>query len=319
MLEYKRFSLFDGQTKVAQFLKPELLLASLAAAGQWLEEAVKAASHDEGMPGLCYRSALFNEGGRVQWLFPRSNTSELITAWLDLASLLGEKRYRELAVTYAQQYVSDPVYGLYRGEHEEAHGLAWYWRDDHTYTGGYSMRASEALLKITNVTGDNLYLDSAKMIGRTFLARQLEKGLGHIVGWSPENGWGHPDMIGSRYVYPVGTFASLYEITGDESYRLAYEKCCSALRTMQQSDGSFFQNYHPETLAVSESSVKLHFYSYIFNGIMEAYRVFQDHRLIECAQKMAGHLAEHFFYRQNASYCLYPHWNTDLAEADAPS
>lgn len=314
----QRYRLFDGQNKIAPLLETELLKASLASAGEWLDAASEAAIAKEGVPGLCYRSALFNEDGSVQWLFPRSNTSELITAWLDLADLLGEERYRARAEAYARQYVSDPVHGLYRGEHKEAHGLAWYWRDDRTYTGGYSMRAPEALLRIARVTGDECYLEAARMIGETFLARQLEKGLVAMVGWSPEGGWGHPDMIGSRYVYIVGTFASLYDLTGDNRYRSAYEKGLSALLEMQQPDGSFFQNYHPETLAVSEPSVKTHFYSYIFNGMIEAYRVFRDERIVESARRMALHFAEHYFYRQNMPYCLYPYWKTDLAEADAP-
>jgi len=313
-----RYRFLDGRAKLTPILEPERLRVSLAAAGEWLEAGSEAAIAAVGKGGLCYRSGLFNEDGSVEWLFPRSNTSELITAWLDLANLLGDERYRARAVAYADQYVTDPVHGLYRGEHTEAHGLAWYWRDDKTYTGGYSMRAPESLLHLARVTGEERYLDAARMIGETFLARQQQKGLVSMVGWSPKGGWGHPDMIGSRYVYTVGTFASLYEITSDGRYRAAYEKSLAALMEMQQPDGSFFQNYHPITLAVSEPSVKTHFYSYIFNGIIEAYRVFHDERLVDRARRMALHFAEHYFYRQNMPYCLYPHWKTDLAEYDAP-
>lgn len=291
---------------------------ALRAAGQWLDAASEAAIADLGKPGLCYRTALFQEDGSVVWLFPHSNTTELITAWLDLAEHLGDAHYKERAVAYGEQYAFDPVYGLYRGEHKEAHGLAWYWRDDRTYTGGYSMRAPEALQRLAKVTGDARYLEAARLIGETFLARQLDSGLVHIVGWSPHGGWGHPDLIGCRYVYTVATFATLFDITGDERYRAAYEKSLRALMIMQQPDGSFFQNYHPETLEIPERSIKPHFYSYIFNALMEAYRVFRDERLIDSARKMALHLSETFYYQQGVPYCLYPHWNTDKAEYATP-
>ncbi len=308
-----RHRLFHTSAKLAPLLTRETLHTALAASAHWLEEATRST----GEADLCHRTALYRADGSVTWHFPHSNTSELIATWLDLAEILGDNRHRQHALAYAKRYVGDPVRGLYRGPHPEAQGLAWYWRDDATYTGGYSMRAPEVLRRLTLLDGSPCWGEAARLIGETFLARQLPSGLVNMVGWSPEGGWGHPDSIGSRYVYTVATFATLYDQTSDPRYRAAYEKSLAALETMQQADGSFFHTYHPETLEIPERSTKPHFFAYIFNALMEAWRVFEDERVLESARRLADYTARLFYYRQTIPYSVNPHYETDAAEADS--
>lgn len=308
-----RYALFAGVDKLLSLVDPPRLLASMRGVGDWLE----AASEATGQVGCCYRTAMYREGSEVKWLYPNSNTPELISAWLDLADALGEDRYRTRAIAYGERLVSDPVHGLYRGEVKEAHGLAWYWRDDATYTGGYSMRAPEALLRLYQQTGDERYREACDAIGETFLARQLESGIVSMVGWCPKRGWLHSDLMGSRYVYPLATFATLFGLTSDPRYRIAYEKVVGALLEMQQADGSFYQHYHPATLKVLDGSIKLHFFAYIFNALAEGYALFADARLVEVGRGMARYLAEIFYYRQGLPYCVDPVYASDLAEADS--
>lgn len=131
-----RFRPFVDPEKSLGLLSQDIVRASMQSLGDWIDVAGAAT----GESGLCYRTAIYHDTGDITWLFPHSNSAELISAWLDLAAELGDPYYETLAVAYADRLLSDPIKGLYRGERKEAHGLAWYWPDDGTYTGGYSMR-----------------------------------------------------------------------------------------------------------------------------------------------------------------------------------
>lgn len=179
------------------------------------------------------------------------------------------------------------------------------------------MRAPDSFRRLHRVTGDGRYLEAAELIGRTFLQRQLESGLVSMVGWDPQKGWIHPKLMGCRYFYTIATFATLYQITGDQRYVEAYEKSVQALLKLQNPDGSFFQCYDPETLEARDPSIKLHFFSYILNALAEAYPVFRDQRVLDSARKMGDYLAGGFYYRQQMPYCEYPYYSTDKAEADS--
>lgn len=281
--------------------------------GDWLD----AASAATGQPGLCYRTAIFHDTQDITWLFPHSNTAELISAWLDLAEVLGVSRYQEMALCYADRILADPVRGLYRGECQEAHGLAWYWPDDGTYTGGYSMRFPYAFRSLYKLTGDQRYLDACIEIARTFLRRNLRSGLSSMVGWCPTRGWISGDSAGCRYGYVLATYANLFAITEESIYRDGYEQAVKALFQMQRDDGAFYQTYYLDTLEPADASIKLHFFSYLFNALSEAHAVFHDDRLIACARHMAEYLAGIFYYRQQLPYCEHPAFETDLAEADS--
>lgn len=299
--------------KLVSLLSPELIKSSMRGVGEWLD----AASAATGVPGKCYRTAMLQDDGEIEWLYPNSNTTELISAWLDLEEVFPEEGNLQKAIAYAEHLISDPVKGFYRGEYAPAHGMAWYWRDDGTYTGGYSMRAPEAFKRLLQITGDQRYLEACELIGQTFLQRQLESGLVSMVGWDPQKGWIHPKLMGCRYVYTIATFARLYELTGNQAYVEAYEKSVAALLKIQNPDGSFFQCYDPETLEPCDPSIKLHFFSYILNALSESYTVFQDDRVLASARKLADYIAGGFYYKQQMPYCEYPFYNTDKAEADS--
>lgn len=299
--------------KLLKALGRDQVAGSIRGVGDWLD----AASTATGIPGKCYRTAMLQDDGEIEWLYPNSNTSELISTWLDLEELFPGEGYQGKAVAYAEHLVADPIKGLYRGEYVPAHGLAWYWRDDGTYTGGYSMRAPDSFRRLHQVTGDSRYLEATEMIGQTFLQRQLDSGLVSMVGWDPNKGWIHPKLMGCRYFYTIATFATLYQMTGKQAYVGAYEKSVAALQKLQNPDGSFFQCYDPETLEAQDPSIKLHFFSYILNALAEAYPVFKDERVLESARKIGDYLAGGFYYRQQTPYCEYPYYSTDKAEADS--
>lgn len=289
-----------------------MVIDSMRLTGKWL----KAASLATGEDGLCYRTAIFHDSGEISWLFPNSNTAELISAWLDIAEVCEDKESLEMALRYADRILNDPIRGLYRGSCEDAQGLAWYWPGDGTYTGGYSMRFPAVFHRLYKQTGDERYLAASRDIGRTFLRRLLPSGLSNMVGWCPKKGWILEGSAGCRYVYVVSTFAALFEMTGESVYRDAYEGAVQALLKIQREDGAFFQTYDLRTLEAADPSVKVHFFAYIFNALAEAYAVFQDERLVECARRMTSYLASQFYYRQQLVYCEHPGFSTDLMEAN---
>lgn len=293
-----RFSGLDTSRKIFKLIKPDTVRASLEGVAQWLTSAVEAS----GQSGKCCRNALYHADGRVSWLYPNSNTAELISAWLDLAQLLGDPALTQRAVEYADGLLDDPVRGLYRGEDVEAHGLPWYWTDGGTYGGLYAMRMPFHFHRLYEETGDTRYVDICDVIGRTLRNRQLESGL-VSAAWEPQGGWMHEVRAGSRYVYAVATFATLWSITGDTAYRDAYEKAVAVMLEMQNPDGSFFQMYDPRTARALDGSIKLHFTAYILNAISEAHAVTQDDRLVDCARRVSDHLAGVFYYQHVVPYC----------------
>lgn len=306
---------FSSWQKMTPLLTEATVKDSVQGVADWLD----AASDATGEPGLCFRSSVFHPSGEISWTHPHSNTSELISAWLDIAEMTAEDRnrepYRAKAIAYGDRLVSDPVRGFYRGEMEEAQGLAWYWTDDSTYTGGYSMRAPAALHRLHVLTGDARYQETCEMIGRTFLLRQLPNGFVNMVGWCPQKGWLSERIAGCRYVYSLATFATLYQITSDAVYQTAYEKAVAVLLQMQREDGAFYQHYDPVTLEPTDSSIKLHFFSYIFNALAEAYAIFRDERLVSCAKKMGDFLVATYAARHQLPYCLDPVYKSDLSGA----
>lgn len=294
-----RFSALDTSGRVFKAIHYGAVRESLEGVAQWLSAAVDAA----GVQGKCCRNALYHENGDVTWLYPNSNTGELISGWLDLALLLDDPSLIQKAVEYADGLLNDPVKGLYRGEDEEVQGLPWYWADGGTYGGLYAMRMPFHFHRLYEETSDRRYRDICDVIGRTLLSRQLDNGL-VTAAWDPKTGWMHEVRIGSRYVYAVATFATLWRITGEAKYRAAYEKAVSAMLAIQNPDGSFFQMIDPRTGKPLDSSVKLHFTAYILNALAEAHTVTGDERLVECARRISDHLAGIFYYHHTTPYCV---------------
>lgn len=307
-----------GEKLLSQITRPQLAL-SMQAAEQWMGEATRAS----GGGGRCYRSATLLEEGGVQWSHPNSNTSEVIIAWLELArwqDAQGAALCHQRAREYGMRLVTDPEKGFYRGAQREAWGMAWYWTDDGTYTGGYSMRAPSALLACGAISGggEARRLEEACCeIGETFLSRQLANGFVNMVGWCPKRGWLSERMAGSRYAYCIATFATLRLLTGDARYEEAYEKALGALITMQQPDGSFYQHYDPLTLTPLDGSIKVHFFSYLLNALAEAYDVTSDARLLAPARKLGAYIAQIFGARHQLPYCVDAILLADTRGADS--
>lgn len=308
-----RFSRLITAVRPSALTSRGQVLASLEGAAAWLTVA----RESTGQAGKCHRNAVYHEDGRVTWLYPNSNTGELIGALLDLAEVLEQEQYKDFAAEYAAALLDDTQKGLYRGEHTEAHGLAWYWTDAGSYTGGYSMRMPAHLYRLYTVTGDDRLVDACDWIGRTLLRRQLASGL-VSAAWNPEEGWLPEPRIGSRYMYPLATFATLWKITGDSAYRDACERVLPAVLAMQNPDGSFFQCIDPVSARPVDRSIKFHFYAYILNALEEAFNVLQDERLLVCARRLADHLLGTFYYRHCVPYCAGEVGSAaDLTEADS--
>lgn len=309
--KYSFLSLSPATLK--QAISVDTIQKSMADLAHWFDMA----SQSTGKDGCCHRTALFHDDGRITWLYPHSNCSELIRAWIDITDSLHDSRYRKLAAAYAFRLVNDPVRGLYNGPHREARGMMWYWRDDGTYTGGYSMRIPGVFRRLLGDQKDGRLTEASRSIGETFLRRQLPSGAVNMVAWSPEKGWFAENTMGSRYVYGVATFASLFALTEDDRYKAAYELAVQALLKMQQPDGSFFQFYDPVSLEPQDRSIKIHFFSYIFNALEEAYAVFADERLLACGLAMKAYLAGLYYYRRQLPYCHNAEDPSDLVEADS--
>lgn len=310
-----RFARLATTSKTLALLDRTRLLASLRGVASWLEAATDTA---RGL-GVGHRVAIYNHDGTVTWMYPHSNSGETISAWLDLAEILDRPDYAARALEYGAGLVDDPVTGIYRGETCEAHGLAWYWTDAGSYTCGYSMRMPAHFLRLYEKSGDTRFLEICEVIGWTMKARQAASGLVDAA-WSPQHGWSEGGTrIGSRYIYAVATFATLFRITGDVAYQHAYERGVEALLAMQAADGSFYQHYEIATAKplASEPSIKPFFFSYILNGIAEAYEVFGDSRLLAVAERLGTYLAGLYYYRRSIPYCLGERLlPTDFVEAD---
>lgn len=297
----------------AHALSIDTIQKTMADLGLWLDSACRSTGEE----GCCHRTALFHQDGRITWLYPHSNCSELIRGWLDLGASLQDRRYRNIALSYANRLIDDPLRGLYNGPVREAGGMMWYWRDDGTYTGGYSMRIPGVFLRLQEELNEKRFAEASIAIGETFLRRQLSSGAVNMVAWSPDRGWFAEDTMGSRYAYCVATFASLYSLTQDRRYKAAYELAVQALLKMQQPDGSFFQFYDPVSLEPQDQSIKIHFFAYLFNAMEEAYAVFPDERLLACGMAMKEYLAGLYYYRRQLPYCYNAEHPSDLVEADS--
>lgn len=83
------------------------LLASLRGVASWSETATDAA---RGL-GVGHRVAIYNHDGTVTCT-PHSNSSETISAWLDLAETLDRPDYTARALEYGAGLVDDPVTGI---------------------------------------------------------------------------------------------------------------------------------------------------------------------------------------------------------------
>ncbi len=294
-----RFSKRVTDSRILALLDSSRIHESIHGVALWLAAATKAA----GRPDKCCRNALYHQDGRITWLYPNSNTAELISAWLDLAELYNDPTFIERAIAYADGLLNDPVKGLYRGSSREAWGLPWYWTDGGTYSGLYAMRMPYHFHRLYELTGNRAYLEICLTIGQTLLNRQLASGF-VSAAWDPAAGWIHEVRIGSRYVYAVGTFATLWRITADPVYFRAYQKALMALLKLQNADGSLYQMLDPRTGKWLDASIKLHFYAYYFNGIAEAYATTEDDALIECARRIADHLCGVFYYQHTTPYCI---------------
>ncbi len=293
-----RFGHFDTSAKILADLHEGKVRESLRGVAEWLRAAVDAS----GRADKCCRNVMYHDDGRATWLYPNSNTAELISAWLDLSELLEDGSLVARATDYADGLLNDPMKGLYRGPDATVQGLPWYWTDGGTYGGLYAMRLPYHFDRLHQLTGEARYREICDVIGKTLLGRQLDSGL-VSAAWGPEEGWMTEIRIGSRYVYAVATFATLWRITGEAAYLTAYERAVAVLLRMQNADGSFFQMYEPRTAQSIDTSVKLHFVSYLLNAFEEAYEVTGDERLVECGRRLSDHLAGVYYYRQAVPYC----------------
>lgn len=312
-----RFSRLSTLSLSSPLLAPTEIIESLKGTAAWLEGATDAATEATGAIGKTYRNALYHEDGRVTWLYPNSSTAEVISGWIDLADLLDRPGYIERAVAYANQLLDDPVQGLYQGESKEAHGLPWYWTDIGAYSGLYALRLPFHFQRLYEATGEKRYQDAVKTLGQTLRARQLESGI-VSAAWMPGTGWLKEARIGSRYIYGVATFATLWRHTGLACYKEAYRRAIAAIEKMQNADGSLYQIYDPETLQPLDASVKMHFCSYFFNALKEAHDATGDACLLDFAKKIADHLVALYGYRQSIPYCAgIVGEPTDQMEADS--
>jgi hypothetical protein len=294
---------------------PARVLESLRGAASWLEAAEDSARGS----GVGHRIAVYFADGRIDWMYPHGNTGEVISAWLDLAVLLDRPAYIQRAIRYARTLLDDPVRGIYRGPLAEAHGMAWYWTDGGSYSGLYSMRLPWHFDRLASLTGDEEFREICEVIGRTLLSRQRSSGLVD-AGWSPERGWDEGGTrVGCRFIYSIGTFATLYRLTGSVGYLRGYERSVRALIKMQRPDGSFYQHYLAESAEPhpTERSVKPFFYGYILNAIAEAHSVFRDDRLLKVACRLGDCLIGTYAYRNSIPYCTGEMPPADRTEADA--
>lgn len=291
-----------GAAKVSEVISRERLLHSADGVASWLLRS----SQQTGKTGKSHRLAVYSYEREVTWLYPNSNTAESIGAWLDLAQMLNRPQYVQFAVDYASTLIDDKVKGLYSGPEAAAHGMMWYWTDAGTYSSLYSMRVPAQFMRIHALTGEQRYLDMCEVIGRVLVNTQEKSGI-VASGWSPQNGWAETGThVGCRFMYTIGSFAKLWELTGSGTYRDAYERAVQGLLRMQNADGSFYQVYNLQTLecAAVNDSIKCMFFAYLFNGIAEAYGVFKDERLLACAMKMADFVVRTYYCRSTLPYCI---------------
>ncbi|MDQ8194517.1 glycoside hydrolase family 127 protein [Coraliomargarita sp. SDUM461004] len=291
-----------GPSKLSELIDRQMILRSLEGMACWFEAATRSA---EGM-GKCHRMAIYDRSGSVTWMYPNSNSAETISVWLDLADILERPDLKQHAVDYANTLVSDSEKGIYSGPAKDARGLMWYWTDAGVYSSLYAMRVPAHFMRLFQVTGDDRLLAASEMIGQTMVKYQLPSGI-VASGWSPENGWRESgSRVGSRFIYVISTYACLYKQTNDAAYRDAYERAVEALMVMQCEDGSFYQHYDPNTLKVSDtdSSTKCMFFAYIFNALAEAYEVFEDARLLDCAKRLGDFIVNLYYCRGALPYCI---------------
>ncbi len=301
-----------GAPKLTKVINRKMVLDSMAGVAAWMRAGRASAPHG----GKSHRMAVYNREGAVTWMYPNSNTGESISAWLDLAEYLECPRYQDYAIEYGKTLIEDKKHGLYGGLAPEALGLMWYWTDIGTYSSLYAMRVPCHFIRLHALTGDTAFLEASERIGDTLVRHQLPSGLVG-AGWSEKNGWAESgDRIGSRFVYVCATYATMYRLTGEARYQRAFERALEAMLKMQCEDGSFYQNYDPQTLQMSpsDSSTKCMFFAYILNGIAEAYEVFADPRLLDCARRLGDYIVKVYYCRGALPYCI----GKKLLPADGP-
>ncbi|GHC08472.1 pectate lyase [Cerasicoccus arenae] len=290
-----------GSVKLSDVVNRSMVLRSMNGIASWM----KAASESTDMRGKMHRMAVYDYCGNVNWMYPNSNTAESISAWLDLSEALNRPAYIQKAIEYAIALIDDNK-GLYSGPEKDAHGMMWYWTDAGVYSSLYSMRVPAQFIRLYKYTGDERLLNALGPLGETLLTNQLSNGLVGS-GWSPTNGWCESgSRIGSRFVYVVATYATLYQHSQDNRYREAYERAIGALLKMQRADGSFYQHYDLSNLemSVTDCSTKCMFFAYILNAIAEAYAVFEDERLLNCARRLGNFITRLYYCRGALPYCI---------------
>jgi hypothetical protein len=309
------YSEFDSSQKLLALLTRERILDSMRAMADWLGEARNAARGK----GVGYRDIIYFRDGSFQWLYPHSNAGEQINVFLFLHDLLGDDRWLQHAIEYADLAIADPIHGIYRGEHTEAHGLPWYWPDIGVYGGIYGMRFPAGFWALYEKTRKPIYEEYARLTTDVLVARQTCSGLVD-AGWSPTNRWAEArQRLGSRIGYAMGTFAFMHNKTGEQKYADALDRLVGCFERMQHPDGSFFETYHTETAQPLDRTVKNHFLGYILNGLTDAYMITHDDRLLRIAKRLAEFVARNFYYRQLVPYCAGPSDPpANQAELDSP-
>jgi len=233
-----RYGEFNTASRLLGLITRERILQSLRLSASWLGEARHAARGN----GVGYRDIVYFKDAKFQWLYPHSNAGEQINVFLFLADVLGDDRCRQHAVEYADIAIADPIHGIYRGEHTEAHGLPWYWPDIGTYGTIYGMRFPAGFHALHQLTGKPIYEEYLRLTAEPLLSRQTKCGL-NDAGWSPQKRWAEGrQRINSRYGYALGVLALMHQVTGEQRWRDGLDRTIQCYERMQNPDGSFYQS-----------------------------------------------------------------------------
>lgn len=280
---------------------------AIAHAGKWCLQTQTALPPSD-LPQSGYRDLYFDNPERYHWEHPRSNSAERITVYLKLYHKLGDDRYLQAAIKYADA-MFDPAFGIYDGPDERGRGQVWYWRDNGSYMTNYTMRVPPAFWELYEETKCEKYKHGALAAGEALLYAQQDTGI-LLEGFLPANfeelnlakfdHKAHPEYvtnykINSRVGYAVYAFALLYQKTGDTRYRQAMDKLIAGLKQFQYPDGSFPCDLATNNFQAVTPLVKNHFLSYILNGLGAAMRIIDDRELKLLATKLADYAVKQIF------------------------
>ncbi len=282
---------------------------------RWAAQTVYAVDHadtndvDVDDPQKCagYRDLEYAEDGTYQWEFPRSNSSERISAFLWLSKRLNEPTYRDVAIRYAKAMTDDPVRGIYQGDEEDGLGQVWYWRDVGVYVTNYTIRVTPAFLELADETGEVHFQKIAELAGKQLIiSQQKETGILR-EGWTPRlpedptlaarqkelsRMYISDHKINSRVGYATLPLVQMHLHTGEQIYRDALAHFLEGMERYQNPDGSFPEDIATQRFEVIGPQTKGHFHHYILNGTAKAACLFpQEPALTRLAERVGWYLA----------------------------